>query len=444
MAQQSQQTAEIKTHSFVLAEQTLNEMQQRIVSYQSVQSLLDALDEANASLVFEITMSAVIIFNASDIHIDAMEQNARIRVRIDGVLYDVATMNPRLYKLFTYRLKLISGLKLNIQDAQDGRFSLKHPDRDIEMRVSTLPSEYGEDIAIRVLDPKKLISLQELGMREDLFATFQEQIKKPNGLFVVTGPTGAGKSTTLYAIISFLQSPSVKIITIEDPIEYHLSGISQSQISEKNNYTFETGLRAILRQDPDIIMMGELRNKDSAYPALQASLAGRRIFSTLHTNDAVGAVPRLEDMGIERDTIASGLTMVIAQRLVRRLCDACKVGKTPTQAEKDALSQLLQGVPDALKQNLSLDVVYESGEDKQCGECKGYGFKGMLGVFEVFVNTKEFSNIIGEDTTEKRIREYLVSNNITNMNQDAAIRILRGITSIKEVERVLGVLNPQH
>ena len=281
-------------------------------------------------------------------------------------------------------------------------------------------------------------------MREDLFAIFQEQIKKPNGLFVVTGPTGAGKSTTLYAIIRFLQSPEVKIITIEDPIEYHLRGISQSQISEKDHYTFETGLRAILRQDPDIIMMGELRNKESAYPALQASLAGRRIFSTLHTNDSVGAVPRLEDMGIQRDTIASGLTMVIAQRLVRRLCASCKQERQTTPEEKDALGALLETIPNKLKQGLSLDVAYEpQTETTQCSECKGYGFKGMLGIFEMFINTKEFSHIINQDTSEKRIREYLVKNNITNMKQDATIRILQGITSIQEAERVLGLLKQQ-
>lgn len=438
MTQQSQQPAE---KNAILTDQTL-EVMHNITSYQDVQSLLDSLDEANASLVFDILMSTVIVFEASDIHIDTTEQGARIRIRIDSILYDVATINSHLYKLFAYRIKLMSGLKLNIKDAQDGRFSLKQTDRDLEMRVSTLPAEYGEDIAIRVLDPKKLISLTDLGMREDLFTIFQEQIKKPNGLFIVTGPTGAGKSTTLYAIIRFLQSPSVKIITIEDPIEYHLPGISQSQISERDNYTFEAGLRAILRQDPDIIMMGELRNKDSAYPALQASLAGRRVFSTLHTNDSVGSVPRLEDMGIERDTIASGLTMVIAQRLVRRLCGSCKVERATTEAEKRVLEALLQRVPDAIKQGLALDVVYDNSDNKQCSKCKGYGFKGMLGIFEVFINTKELSNIINQDTSEKRIREHLVQNNITNMNQDAAIRVLQGITSMREVERVLGVLTP--
>ena len=438
MTQQSQQPAE---KNAILTDQTL-EVMHNITSYQDVQSLLDSLDEANASLVFDILMSTVIVFEASDIHIDTTEQGARIRIRIDSILYDVATINSHLYKLFAYRIKLMSGLKLNIKDAQDGRFSLKQTDRDLEMRVSTLPAEYGEDIAIRVLDPKKLISLTDLGMREDLFTIFQEQIKKPNGLFIVTGPTGAGKSTTLYAIIRFLQSPSVKIITIEDPIEYHLPGISQSQISERDNYTFEAGLRAILRQDPDIIMMGELRNKDSAYPALQASLAGRRVFSTLHTNDSVGSVPRLEDMGIERDTIASGLTMVIAQRLVRRLCGSCKVERATTEAEKRVLEALLQEVPDAIKQGLALDVVYDNSDNKQCSKCKGYGFKGMLGIFEVFINTKELSNIINQDTSEKRIREHLVQNNITNMNQDAAIRVLQGITSMREVERVLGVLTP--
>ena len=428
----------------VLTQQTLDEMEQRITSYHDVQVLLDELDEANASLVFDIMMSTVVIFNASDLHIDATEQGARVRIRIDSVLYDVATMNIHLYRLFMYRVKLISGLKINIRDAQDGRFSLEQPDRDIEMRVSTLPSEYGEDIALRILDPRKLLSLTDLGMRQDLFVIFQEHIKKPNGLFIVTGPTGAGKSTTLYAIIRFLQSPTIKIITIEDPIEYHLPGISQSQISEKDNYTFEAGLRAILRQDPDIVMMGELRGKDSAYPAMQASLAGKRIFTTLHTNDSVGAVPRLEDMGVHRDTIASGLTMVIAQRLVRRLCNSCKVQRATTQEEKQIFSAILQDVPESITQEVSFEFVYESNENKKCSECKGYGFKGMLGIFEIFTNTKEFANVINQDTSEKRIREHLVKNKITNMNQDAVIRLLQGITSIKEAERVLGVLVPHN
>lgn len=426
---------------YTITEQTVTSFSAEINTYQDVNNLLNSLTEANASSAFDILMVAILVFSPSDMHIDATSEGARIRIRIDSMLYEVARINARLYRLILYRIRLISGLKINIADAQDGRFSLQQPDRDIEFRVSVIPSEYGGDIALRVLDPQSLISLEQLGMRSDALEFLTTQLKRPYGLFIVTGPTGAGKTTTLYAIIKFLQNPQIKIITIEDPIEYHLRGISQTQIDDANNYSFDAGLRAVLRQDPDIVMMGELRNADSAHPAMQASLAGKRIFTTLHTNDAGGAVPRLEDMGIANDTIAAGLATVIAQRLIRKLCDICKVEQKTTEQQKEAFSTLLHKVPHELLSNCNFDAIYTSTQS-DCSECQGKGFEGMMGLFEMFGNTPNLTQAINRGIPEESFTKILIDDGMITMKQDASIRILQGETSIPEVERVLGIFLP--
>lgn len=422
-----------------ITDQRISEIRQQISSQNDIQNIFDSLDEANASSAFDILMGVISIFSASDIHIDASEQGARIRIRVDSMLYDVANINTRLYELVLYRIKLLSGLKINIKDAQDGSFSLRQTSNEIELRVSTIPSEYGEDIALRVLDPKKLISLTELGMRPDLSEKLEASLKTPEGMFIITGPTGSGKTTTLYAILKYLQNPSVKIVTIEDPIEYHLSGISQTQVNEKDNYTFDAGLKAILRQDPDIVMIGELRNQESAHPAIQASLVGKRIFSTLHTNDASGVIPRLEDLGIDKSSIASGLTMAMAQRLLRRLCNSCKAQRPTTNEEKDVFRKILNNIPSEILKDVSLDFVYDQGQ-VACMECQGNGFKGMIGVYEIFFKTKELEHLINQGIEEETATQLLKDQGMVTMQQDAAIRILGGVTSIGEAERILGSL----
>ncbi|MYE38407.1 MAG: type II/IV secretion system protein [Candidatus Spechtbacteria bacterium SB0662_bin_43] len=424
--------------SYTLTQEAIDQRVATIQSYHDIQTSFDALQEENASTVFEILMSAILIFAASDIHIDAVPEGARIRMRIDGILHDVAFMNEHLFSLVLSRVKMLSGLKINVRAAQDGRFSLQEPSQTIEIRVSLVPSEYGEDIALRVLDPRSLISIQELGMREDLYNTLLGQIKKPLGLILVTGPTGAGKTTTLYAILKFLQDPSIKIVTIEDPIEYHLRGASQTQVDEYHGYTFDEGIRGMLRQDPDIVMVSELRGIESLTAALQASLAGRLVLSTLHTNDSFGAIPRILDMGVKTDTVASGLNMVIAQRLVRKLCKGCKKEYQTTPQQAEVLNALLSHLPSPPAEE-SYTIYTASTEG--CTMCGRTGYKGRIGVFELYAASRELSHYISKNMTELELMTMLTTEQgVTTMKQDAALRIVSGITSIPETERILGPL----
>ena len=424
--------------SYTLTQENLDRITSDIKTYKDVQVALDSLKEENASTVFDILMATISIFSASDIHIDSAEDGARIRVRIDGMLHDVATMNSHLFSLVLARVKMISGLKININKAQDGRFSLKKPDVEIEIRVSTIPSSFGEDIALRILDPRSLISVEQLGMREDLYKILLQQLQKPQGLTLITGPTGAGKTTTLYAILKYLQKPELKIVTIEDPVEYHLPGVSQTQIDEYKEYTFADGVKAMLRQDPDIVMVSELREIESLSAALQSSLAGRRVFSTLHTNDSFGAIPRMLDMGAEKDTIATGLNMSIAQRLIRRLCKKCKVQIPITPEIQQKLQVMINNVPMPADTG-KISVVFEPSKEG-CETCNGTGYKGRIGVFELYAVNREVAQYISKDITELEFMKALTGSGITTMKQDATYRVLMGETSITESERVLGPL----
>jgi len=248
--------------------------------------------------IIEIILAGGIVFDSSDVHIEGQENDAKLRVRLDGVLQDVITFDKKTYEALVSRVKLLSEMKLNVSNRpQDGRFSIAAGENSVEIRASILPTEYGDSVVMRILNPKSLIGLEEAGLRKDLYDMFLEQIKRPNGMIIVTGPTGSGKTTTLYAFLKKLQSPEVKIVTIEDPIEYHLEGISQTQVEPDKGYDFISGLRAIVRQDPDVILVGEIRDLETVDIALQAALTGHLVFSTLHTNDAIGAIPRLISLG---------------------------------------------------------------------------------------------------------------------------------------------------
>ncbi len=290
----------------------------------------------NTSQLLEIIFIGAIDLDVSDIHFETEENQIKIRLRIDGVLQDLANISHQEYKPLLSRLKLVSGIKLNISDRpQDGRFSITRSDisgvppaivkhkENIEVRSSTLPAEYGEAIVLRVLNPKSLISLEQLGLRDDLLKIFRKEISKPNGMIMVTGPTGSGKTTTLYAFLKEVQDPTIKVITIEDPIEYRLDGISQTQVEPAKGYDFASGLRAIVRQDPDVILVGEIRDLETAEIALQAALTGHLVFSTIHANDAAGTIARLVDLGTTPPSIASAINLIIAQRLIRRVCLKC-------------------------------------------------------------------------------------------------------------------------
>ncbi|MEK6897522.1 MAG: GspE/PulE family protein, partial [Nanoarchaeota archaeon] len=349
----------------------------------------------NVTDLLDVILYGAITLDVSDIHIEPQEEEARLRIRLDGILQDVVFFDQNIYHHLISRLKLLSHLKLNITDKpQDGRFTIAVSNLLIEIRNSSLPAEYGESIVMRILNPKSLINLEDLGLRDDLYKTFEKEILKPNGMIIVTGPTGSGKTTTLYAFLKKIQNPEIKIITIEDPIEYHLKGISQTQVAPEKGYDFSDGLRSIVRQDPDVILVGEIRDLETAKIALQAALTGHLVLSTLHTNDAAGTIPRLVDLGADPSSIASGLKMAVAQRLVRKVCKKCSTLSKPNKKElselKKGLKKLLESIkiPDIDKAQIS------RAKEKGCEACNFTGYKGRQGLFEAFLVDSEMEKFI--------------------------------------------------
>ena len=329
--------------------------------------------------------------------------------------------------------------KLNIQNLpQDGRLTKRQEPVLIEVRVSVLPSEVGETIVMRLLDPRTIKKdLGELGIRDALLKKIKEVLQKPTGAVLTTGPTGAGKTTMLYAFASYLNSPENKIITIEDPIEYHIEGISQTQVDPHKGYNFANGLKAIVRQDPDIILVGEVRDAETADIALQAALTGHLVLSTIHTNDAAGAISRLIDLGVRSQTIAPTINMIMAQRLVRRLCPRCKVMK---KIDKDNLDKI-RGALALLKDEVDiskLDVDTEIGYPGKCKECNESGYKDRIGVFEAFGMSRGMENLILESPSISAVRDLAIAEGMVTMLQDAYLKLIDGVTSLEEIRRVLG------
>jgi len=337
-------------------------------------------------------MGGGIFLGGSDIHLEPEETCTRLRLRMDGMLNDIMDFEPEDYRSMLSRLKLLSGLKLNVHDKpQDGSFSIIFKDLEIEIRVSSLPAEFGESVVMRILNPQSLKNLEDLGLRPDLLQRFQNEIKKPNGMIIVTGPTGSGKTTTLYAFLKHIHQPEIKIITIEDPIEYRLNGISQTQIDHKKGYTFAEGLRSIVRQDPDVILVGEIRDQETAKISLQSALTGHLVFSTLHTNDAAGTIPRLTSLGADPVNIGPAINMVIAQRLIRKACKQCRVIRDATPEEKEIIDKGLVGVPKEIIPDLTNG--YLVAEAKGCKLCNK-GYKGRVGIFESFIVESELETMI--------------------------------------------------
>jgi len=392
----------------------------------------------NVTELLDVILYGAISLEASDIHIEPQEDEARLRIRLDGILQDVVFFDQNAYHHLLSRLKLLSKLKLNITDKpQDGRFTIEVKDSLIEVRVSSLPAEYGESIVMRILNPKSLISLDDLGLRDDLYKVFQKEITKPNGMIIVTGPTGSGKTTTLYAFLKKIQNPEIKIITIEDPIEYHLKGVSQTQVSPEKGYDFSDGLRSIVRQDPDVILVGEIRDLETAKIALQASLTGHLVLSTLHTNDAAGTIPRLVDLGVDSSSIASGLKMAVAQRLVRKVCKKCSTLVSPSTKELSEIKRNLKGLPSSVKlpdlDKIKVAKVKEGG----CEVCNFTGYKGRQGLFEAFLVDSGMEKFILTSPPVSSIRELAIKKGMITMYQSGLIDIVLGKTTFDEVMRVV-------
>ena len=391
--------------------------------------------------MLEIIIAGGLTLKASDIHLEAGETAGTFRLRIDGVLHTAFDrFEKSTYHSIITRIKLLSNLKLNIHgEAQDGRFTIHAQGKAIEVRTSVIPSEYGETVVLRLLDPTSLkVNLEELGWRTDLLKIAKHEIEQPNGLILNTGPTGSGKTTTLYAFLQYVRNPEIKIITVEDPIEYHLAGISQTQVDEEADYTFANGLRSILRQDPDVVLVGEIRDKDTAETALNAALTGHLVFSTLHTNDSVGAIPRLLNLGAQAQILAPGLRLVIAQRLVRMLCKKCRkrVDLAPPLAEK--IRSFIKALPDVFnKSEYGSPEVYEP---VGCEDCQGLGYKGRTSVFELFSVTPEIQKLIYSTPTDFDLRDATRKQGMIFLQEDGVLKILKGATSVKEVEDVTGTI----
>ncbi|MEW5907878.1 MAG: GspE/PulE family protein [Patescibacteria group bacterium] len=400
-------------------------------------SLIDSKKVRRVSETLEIIIAGAISSDSSDIHIEPQEGKIRLRFRLDGVLHDILFFDPKIYNLVLSRIKLVSGLKLNVHNqAQDGRFSVRIKDLEIEIRTSIIPGPYGESVVMRILNPKSInVALEDLGMEKHLYEVTLEEIKKPNGMLLTTGPTGSGKTTTLYSFLKKIYSPGIKIITLEDPIEYHLTGITQTQIDDARGYGFAEGLRAILRQDPDIIMVGEIRDLETAKIAMNAALTGHFVFSTLHTNNAGGTIPRLIDIGVNPAIIAPALNMSMAQRLVRKLCNNCKVQKKPTDQEKEKIKQILDSFPKNIPvQDINQMSIWES---KGCRLCNNIGYKGRIGVFEAILINPEIENLILHNPSETEIWKAAKMQGLLDMRQDGIIKVLKGITSFDELRRVV-------
>src|SRR3989338_1309521 len=424
----------------------LKDTAKNINRMQDIEKLINAALEDNKihkiSRILEIILAGAIAIKASDIHIEPEKDKCRLRLRLDGVLQDVNFFESDVYQLLNSRIKLLSGMKLTSKLAQDGRFNIMEGEEEISIRSSLIPGSYGESIVMRILDPKAIqVKFEELGIEPYLFKIAQEEIAKPNGLILVTGPTGSGKTTTLYAFLRKIYSTEINIITIEDPVEYHLDGITQTQVNLKKEYTFPEGLRSALRQDPDVIMVGEIRDGETAEIAVQSSLTGHMVFSTLHTNNAAGVIPRLIDLGVNPKILVSALSLSIAQRLVRKLCVFCKKESIPTGEEAKTIQTILEGMKgegkDLTKYNIKNEASFKIFSAVGCEKCNNIGYTGRIGIFEAIKTDEAIEKIMPENPSEREIKKVASAQGILSMRQDGVIKILNGITSIVEVQSVV-------
>src|SRR3989344_779768 len=416
-------------------EEELTQLQEQIKDIGDLKSKLQTI---SVTKLLEILVAGALKTKASDIHFEPGSTDTRIRYRLDGILHDITNLDLEYFVKILNRVKILSKMKLNIHDSpQDGRFTIKQRNVDIEVRVSIIPSEFGETIVMRLLDPRTIkVKLEDLGMRKDLLEIIYGQLKKKAGAIMVSGPTGAGKTTTLYAFVNYLNEPGTKIITIEDPIEYHVQNISQTQVDPKRGYSFANGLRSIVRQDPDIILVGEIRDAETAEIALHAALTGHLVFSTIHTNNAAGVIPRLIDLGIRPQILAPAIDLTLAQRLLRKLCPSCKkrVKATPKQLKqiKDILGPIKNRfeIPEL---SPSLEI-YAAG---QCSDCDNTGYRDRIGVFEAFAVSHSIEELILSSPPMSAIRNMAVAEGMVTILQDAYLKLIAGITSIEEIDRTV-------
>ncbi len=404
----------------------------------SIKSIEDITAEAPVSKIVAVLVKHAVESRASDIHIEPFEDRVRTRFRIDGILTTTLTLPKTLQSAVVTRIKILSDLKIDeTRLAQDGRFSTKLGNRRVDFRVSTFPTKNGEKVVMRILDPLTgKVELTELGLDGRSAEVIERAIAKPFGSILITGPTGSGKSTTLAGLLKKMNSDDVNIVTLEDPIEYFVDGVNQSQIHEEIGYTFASGLRHILRQDPDIIMVGEIRDRETASLATQAALTGHILLSTLHTNDALGVVPRLIDMGIEKYLIPSTLNVAAAQRLLRRLCQDCKLEIKANTAEEKMISEAILDMPaDYQKEYFSKSgyTIYKPNIENPCKKCGGKAFKGRIAIFEMLEMSDGLEKIILGEISEAALRQEAKRQGMITMFQDGILKVLKGVVSLEEL-----------
>mgnify|MGYP001558678972 CR=1 FL=1 len=434
---------ETKSGALDISNEETIELTRKITSLADIKKLIERVlamkRTYRISKILEIILAGAISLKASDVHLEPEEKDLRLRYRLDGILTDILHFDSETFELLLSRIKLISELKLNIKEkAQDGRFSVKLADTEIEIRTSLLPGPYGESVVMRVLNPDAIaVDLEALGIHPRLLAILKKEIRKPNGMILTTGPTGSGKTTTLYAFLKRIYTPDIKVVTIENPIEYHVEGIVQTQAETEKGYSFAEGLRSALRQDPDVIMVGEIRDDETASVAVNAALTGHLVLSTLHTNNAAGSFPRLLDLGINPKVISSALNISIAQRLVRTLCQKCKK-EIPIEGKN-------KEIVDKIWTNIS-DQTYLDGIQRKslwtavgCLECYNLGFKGRIGVYEAILVDDKIEKAVIINPSERDIREAAKNQKLLTMAEDGIIKVLMGITSIEELDRVVGL-----
>ncbi len=395
------------------------------------------VEEAPITKAVAVILRYAVEGKASDIHIEPLKDKLRIRYRLLGSLYSSILLPIKIHPAIVGRIKILANLKIDeTRIPQDGRFTAEIVNRDIDFRVSTFPTTLGEKVAIRVLDPTVgFKKFEELGLSRRNFEVVKKTIEKPYGMILVTGPTGCGKTTTLYAILQILNKEDVNILTLEDPVEYFISGINQSQVKPEIGYDFARGLRHIVRQDPDIIMVGEVRDPETAALATHAALTGHLVLSTLHTNNALGVIPRLIDLGVQPFLLPPTISIAVAQRLVRRLCDYCKKRIKAKAEIRDLILRNIENLSEKIKKEIKISKPLYIWQAVGCKECHNEGFSGRIAIFEVLEMTPELAEIILKEPSEKNILEEAKRQGMISMRQDGILKVLEGITTIEEVLR---------
>jgi len=429
-------TEKFEDRGLSLKKEDLTEFEKGI---NNILDLKKRISEINTTEIFNIIVAGAIKTNSSDIHIEPNLDYIRLRYRVDGVLQDIIKLPKKVHRTIVSRVKMLSKMKLNVSDIpQDGHFGISLENTQINVRSSILPSSYGESVVLRILSEGITgLNLDELGFNQYYLEKVEEQILKPTGMILTTGPTGSGKTTTLYSFIHRINQPSVKIITLENPVEYRVEGISQTEVGEGKAISFADGLKAVVRQDPDVIMVGEIRGPQTAEISIQAALTGHLVLSTLHTNNAAGAIPRLLHLKVNPALISPSINLIIAQRLVRKLCPHCKEEYSPAEETKNRIKEIISDIPrnNSVKVPKEIKSIHRS---KGCSKCNFIGYSGRVGIYEMFSITPNIEKIILRNTSSSDIMTAIRDDGMISMKEDGILKALKGLTSLEEIRRVSG------